>query len=81
MIPKDLEALLTREETASALTETGHPTAATTLATMVTRGGGPPYCLYGQRAIYRWGDALSWAKARMTPPRRSTSESDAAKAA
>jgi hypothetical protein len=27
--------------------------------------------------LYRWSDALKWAEARLTAPRRSTSESDA----
>ncbi len=50
-----------------------------TLATKATRGGGPPYSLFSGRALYRWGDALDWARALTTQPRRSTSEADAAK--
>jgi len=30
-----------------------------------------------RRALYRWGDALDWARSLTTPPRRSTSEADA----
>ena len=47
-----------------------------TLATKATRGGGPPYQKFGSRALYRWGDALLWAKERLSAPRCSTSEGD-----
>jgi hypothetical protein len=79
-IPDDLNALLLRVPTAEALTQAGFPIRAKTLATMATRGGGPPYRLFGPRALYRWGDALEWAEARMTAPRCNTAEADAAKA-
>ena len=71
------DALLTRKQTAEALTAAGLPVAAKTLATKASRGGGPPYCLFSGRALYRWGDALDWARSLLTPPRRSTSEADA----
>jgi hypothetical protein len=71
----DPDALLTRRQAASALTDAGYPTAAATLATKATRGGGPPFSKYGPKTIYRWGDALTWARNRLTPPRNSTSES------
>ena len=72
----DPDALLTRRDTAAALRAAGFPVAEKTLATKATRGGGPPYRTFGPRALYRWGDALAWAKDCMTPPRRSTSEAD-----
>jgi hypothetical protein len=75
-IPSDPDALLTREETAAALTESGFPTSPKTLATKATRGGGPPFHYYGPRVIYRWGNALSWAEERLSPAMRSTSEAD-----
>ena len=78
LIPGKLDALLLRDKTAEALTEAGFKTAGATLATKATRGGGPPYQLFGRRAVYRWGDALAWAQSRLSPPRRSTSEADAA---
>jgi hypothetical protein len=28
-----------------------------------TRGGGPRYRLFGRKPLYRWGDALEWARA------------------
>jgi hypothetical protein len=70
------DRLLTREQTAAALTAEGFPVRAKTLSTKATRGGGPPYALFSGRALYRWGDALDWARGLMTPPRRSTSEAD-----
>jgi hypothetical protein len=74
------EAFLTRDQTAAALTEMGFLVKSKTLATKATRGGGPPYRKFGPRALYRWGDALKWARERLTPPRRSTSEIDGNKA-
>lgn len=76
-IPGNADALLTRERTAEALTEAGYPVRTKTLATKATRGGGPPYSLFSGRALYRWGDALDWARSLTTAPRRSTSEADA----
>lgn len=76
-IPNSPDAKLTREQTAAALTAVGYPVKAKTLATKATRGGGPPYRLWGPRAIYEWGEALAWAQGRLSEPRRSTSEADA----
>ena len=73
----DDDTLLTRDMAAAALTEAGYPVKSKTLATKATRGGGPPYRLFGVRPLYRWGDALAWAQARLSAPRRSTSEKDA----
>ena len=79
-IPDDPDALLTRDRTSEALTAAGYRVATKTLATKATRGGGPPYSLFSGRALYRWGDALDWARSITTPPRRSTSEADARRA-
>ena len=76
-IPDNLDALLTREQTAAALTAAGFPVAAKTLATKATRGGGPAFSRFSNRVLYRWRDALAWAEGRLTPPRCSTSEADA----
>jgi hypothetical protein len=75
-IPDNPEALLTREATAEALTAAGYPTARTTLATKASRGGGPRFRKYGPRPLYRWGDALEWARAKLGPVVSSTSELD-----
>jgi len=79
MIPQSLDALLGRKETADALTEAGYPVAEATLTTMASRGGGPPYQLFGPRALYKWGDSLDWARARLSAPRRSAAEHAAAR--
>ena len=67
-------SLLSRSDTASALTEAGYPVAATTLATMATRGDGPPYQKFGARVLYTWGDALAWAQRRVRPACTTASE-------
>ncbi len=66
----DREDLLTRDQTAVALTAAGYPVKSATLSTKATRGGGPPFRVFGSHALYRWGDAIDWAEARMTMPRR-----------
>ena len=71
------EDRLTREAAARALTEAGYPTRGSTLATKVSRGGGPLYQLYSGRAIYRWSDLLAWAESRVTEPQCNSSEGDA----
>ena len=68
------DALLTRTATATALTAAGYPVKPATLATKASRGGGPPYRLFGVRPLYRWGDALTWAQSRLSAPQCSTSE-------
>jgi hypothetical protein len=71
---QSLDALHTRQQIAKALTEAGYPVATGTLATKATRGGGPPYQLFGRKPLYRWGDALAWAQGRLSPQITSTSE-------
>ena len=55
---------LNRVETARALTASGFPISPTTLASKATRGGGPPYEVFGRTAMYRLGDVLEWASSR-----------------
>jgi hypothetical protein len=78
-IPDDPDALLPRDKFAAALTAAGFPTSAKTLASKATRGGGPPFQKYGPRALYRWRTGLAWAQSRLTAPRQSTSDADAAR--
>jgi hypothetical protein len=73
-IPDSLDALLDRARTAAALTEAGFPVTRATLATKATRGGGPPFCRFGTKPLYRWADALAWARSRLSRPMLSTSE-------
>lgn len=73
----DRDALLRRAAVSAALLNHGFPVAKTTLSTKASRGGGPPYRLFGRVPLYRWGDALDWARARLSPAIRSTAELDA----
>lgn len=77
-IPENPDALLRRDAVALALDDAGFPTSSATLATMASRGGGPKYRKYGRFPLYRWGDALQWAQARLGPAVASTSELDTA---
>lgn len=72
--PDNPDALLTRDQTAAALTAAGYPVRPKTLATKASRGGGPPFRHFGCRPLYRWGDVLQWAEARLTAARSNTSE-------
>jgi hypothetical protein len=72
------DTLLTRDQTATALTEEGFPVKAKTLATKATRGGGPPFRHFGPFTLYRWGDSLQWARSRLSKLVANTSELDAA---
>ena len=74
VIPDNPEVLLTRSQTAAALSASGFPIAAPTLATKATRGGGPPFRRFGKRALYPWGSTLDWARSRLSPVLRSTSD-------
>ena len=65
----DEDALLRRSPFAQALTEAGFPIKPSTLATKATRGGGPPYELWGRIPLYRWGPGLKWARAELRHPR------------
>jgi hypothetical protein len=71
------DTLLRRRATAEALSAAGYPTAEKTLSTKASRGGGPPFRLFGRIPLYRWGDAMAWAEGKLSAPRRSTSEADA----
>jgi len=75
-IPDNPNTLLRRKSLAETLTAKGFPCSDKTLATKATRGGGPPYRLFGRIPLYHWGEALAWAESRLSAPRRSTSEAD-----
>ena len=76
-IPDSVDALLTRDQNAAALTAAGFPIKAKTLATKASRGGGPPFRKWSGKPLYRWGDSLAWAESRLSPLCGSTSEDDA----
>jgi hypothetical protein len=73
-VPDEPDALLTRAQTAEALTACGFPTTKATLATKAVRGGGPKFSKWGNKPLYRWRDAMAWATARLSSPIESTSE-------
>jgi hypothetical protein len=51
--PDELETLLTRDQTAEALTAAGFPVKAKTLATKASRGDGPPFRSFGRIPLLR----------------------------
>lgn len=72
------DAMLSRIDSATALTEAGFPISSATLATKACRGGGPPYRLFGRKPLYRMSDLLAWAEGRCSKVVSSTSELEAA---
>ena len=66
--------LLDRRAAADFLAERGFPCSPATLATAVTRGGGPLFQKFGPRVLYRQSDLVAWAESKLSQPRRSTSE-------
>jgi hypothetical protein len=68
MVPTDPEFWISRPEASQALGEVGLKIAPSTLATLATRGAGPPYKYYARRTLYKWGDLLAWAKGRLSDP-------------
>ena len=70
------DTMLMRAATARALTEAGYPVAPSILATKASRGGGPRYQLFGKKPLYRTGDALDWARSRLSAPMASSSAGD-----
>ena len=69
-----MEHFLTRREAAAYLSERGLPTSWRTLQKWVTVGGGPVYRRFGVRAVYTAVDLVAWAEAKLSAPRRSSSE-------
>ena len=65
---------LTRAEAASYLSARGLLVSKNTLQKFATTGGGPAYCIFGNRSLYTVHALDSWADAKLTPPRHSTSE-------
>jgi len=78
IVPEDPETLLPRNALAEALTAAGFPISSATLATKACRGGGPSFRKFGRVPLYKWSDALEWARSRLGPLVTSTSELDTA---
>jgi hypothetical protein len=45
-----------------------------TLQKMATLGGGPPYRVFGNRAVYSVVDLEVWVEPKLSSPRKSTTE-------
>jgi hypothetical protein len=78
-IPKALDSVdpktfLTRFQVSEALEACGIPLSYDTLATKATRGGGPPFRIFGKSAVYQWCDVVAWVLETMGEPARTTSE-------
>jgi hypothetical protein len=67
---------LNRQEAASYLTERGLLVSKNTLQKLATTGGGPEYAIFGNRALYTPKSLDNWAEAKLTKPRKSTSEAE-----
>ena len=72
----DPNTLFRRRALAVELEKAGFPVAHATLATLACRGGGPIFQKFGRYPLYRWDDALVWARSRLSQPVGSTSELD-----
>ena len=66
--PIERATRLDRNQTAAALSARGFKIAHSTLATLASRGGGPPFMKFGPHVTYQWGDALNWAQGRTSAP-------------
>ena len=65
---------LNRQQAASYLSGRGLLVTKNTLQKFATIGGGPEYSIFGNRALYTPQKLDAWAEARLTAPRKSTSE-------
>jgi hypothetical protein len=66
---------MTRREAAKYCTEKlGLPITPGTLMRMASTGDGPPYSMWGNKAIYEEPELERWAESRLSARRRSTSE-------
>jgi hypothetical protein len=63
-----VEPWLTRSEAAEVLRACGYPVSPKTLASMVSRGGGPAFHRFGRRVLYRRSELFAWAEARLSSP-------------
>jgi hypothetical protein len=77
--PKSFESIdprtfLTRRQLPGPLKACGFDVPHDTLATMASRGGGPPFRKFGKSAVYQWADVVAWVRETMGEPARTTSE-------
>ena len=70
-----MSKFLDRRKAAVCLTDKGLPTSWKTLQKMATTGGGPPYHIWGNRAVYSPPRLDAWAEERLGKVKETTSES------
>lgn len=70
----DADTYLDTAEAAAFLGERGVRTAPQTLRKLRSTGGGPTFFKPSLRCVYRRRDLVSWAAAKLGPPRLSTSD-------
>ena len=63
-----------RSEAAEYLTGRGLPITKSTLQKLACTGGGPTYRIWGNRSVYAVDDLDAYAEAKLSLPRKSTSE-------
>lgn len=69
-----VDGFLTRPEAADYLRGLGYPISKTTLQKKATTGGGPPYQIFGNKALYTRRNLARWAAEQLSALRTSTSE-------
>lgn len=57
---------LTRQESADYLSSQGLPTTKATLEKLASVGGGPPYQIYRNKALYTPNNLISWAESKLS---------------
>jgi hypothetical protein len=70
----DPQTFMTRFQLAETLELCGIPLSYETLANKATKGGGPPFRIFGKSPVYQWGDVVAWLRETMGEPARTTSE-------
>ena len=60
-----MQRYLTREEAAAYLTARGLKITKTTLQKYATTGGGPPYVIFGNRALAKPEELDRWAESKL----------------
>jgi hypothetical protein len=65
---------LDRRDAAYYLTKRGFKVSYNTLQKWATVGGGPPYRIFGGRALYTAADLDEWAEAKCSPVKLSSSD-------
>ena len=51
-----------------------HPGFLRHLGTKATRGGGPPFRIFGKSAVYQWADVVAWVRETMGEAACTTAE-------